>query len=355
MNHDNNFDLLRLLAAAQVVFCHSMAWLNLAPQLNSHLFNLVFGFPGVAIFFTVSGFLISRSWLNPETTTEIYTDHRARRIYPALWANILTILVVLYFIDELLLDNPTRFIMWTATALVTGCDCVGTIGIGSVVTPTGFYHYFPSGVLWTIPVELSFYLLIPLIFQKSSRRSQLTMNIVAVFTISMLFQFLWPLSGDPYSIMQCLWIFLTGAAINLHWDRLKPMFVGKAIYWVPAYLVMNFTAQTHGLDYSVASYVNVVQTFFLSFTVISAAHSFRPLFGILRGHDISYGLYLWHMPVIWTMRGLDLNGHWRWLIVAYLIAATIAVLSWLLIERPMLKGKIRGAGKPFIKQTPRSV
>jgi hypothetical protein len=57
----NNFDLIRLIAAAQVMYNHSIIWLHI-PQLSA-IEGLVDMFPGVPIFFVVSGFLVTRSFV----------------------------------------------------------------------------------------------------------------------------------------------------------------------------------------------------------------------------------------------------------------------------------------------------
>ncbi len=92
---DNNFQLLRLLAAAFVVLFHSYAltdrWTHeplwrLAPELN-------FGALGVKIFFVISGFLVTQSWLARRSPLP-FAAARALRIYPALIAATLFTIVL---------------------------------------------------------------------------------------------------------------------------------------------------------------------------------------------------------------------------------------------------------------------
>jgi peptidoglycan/LPS O-acetylase OafA/YrhL len=51
----NNFDLLRLLAAVQVMFCHAIEYFKI--PLNNYIVELVYAFPGVPIFFALVDFL----------------------------------------------------------------------------------------------------------------------------------------------------------------------------------------------------------------------------------------------------------------------------------------------------------
>src|SRR3982751_5707401 len=79
--HTNNFDLIRLLAALQVLYGHSAGWLKL-PPLPAPTSYAVARFPGVAVFFVISGFLVTRSFLESRSGIAGYFSRRALRIYP---------------------------------------------------------------------------------------------------------------------------------------------------------------------------------------------------------------------------------------------------------------------------------
>ena len=77
----NNFDLLRIFAASQVLVCHTALHLHVfAPQ---WLMKLIYAFPGVPIFFVISGFLISLSY-ERSSGLKSYCRNRVLRIYPGL-------------------------------------------------------------------------------------------------------------------------------------------------------------------------------------------------------------------------------------------------------------------------------
>src|SRR4051794_7941341 len=80
---NNNFDLIRLLAALEVAIGHSFAWLKV--PLPSGTSAAIACLPGVAIFFVISGFLITRSYVERNGNIAAYFARRALRIYPALW------------------------------------------------------------------------------------------------------------------------------------------------------------------------------------------------------------------------------------------------------------------------------
>src|SRR5690606_1272838 len=108
---ENNFDLIRLLAALQVAVLHVLYYLS--PQWRDHApFQLLAVFPGVPIFFFISGFLISRAYERASSTRN-YARNRALRIFPALHVCVLLNLIAVgitgyfYAVDASFLDILT--------------------------------------------------------------------------------------------------------------------------------------------------------------------------------------------------------------------------------------------------------
>ncbi len=91
----NNFDLIRLIAATQVLLLHVSHHIHLNPEFLI-IKKILAKFPGVPIFCTVSGFLITASLVkNPNI--KYYFRNRYLRIYPALYiCFIITFLILLY-------------------------------------------------------------------------------------------------------------------------------------------------------------------------------------------------------------------------------------------------------------------
>lgn len=84
--HENNFDLIRLFACLQVMVLHSFNFYEVG--INSLFSRFIWLFPGVIIFFSLSGFLIARSLENHSDI--VFWTKRVFRIYPALVINVLT-------------------------------------------------------------------------------------------------------------------------------------------------------------------------------------------------------------------------------------------------------------------------
>jgi len=80
----NNFDLLRLLAALQVAVVHGMGVLKPTGYCAHLLGAGLDRFPGVPIFFVISGVLISKSYERSDSLRD-YLRNRCLRIFPGLW------------------------------------------------------------------------------------------------------------------------------------------------------------------------------------------------------------------------------------------------------------------------------
>ncbi len=150
----NSFDLLRLLAAAAVVF-HHVAPLSGRPA--QRLFSTDFGELGVGVFFVISGYLVTASW---RRTPRLWTFLKKRllRIEPALVASLaVTALVLGAFATTLppadYFRAPQVWLYVVRNALLYPV----TYELPGVFT----HNPLPAvvnGSLWTLRLEFSFYL-----------------------------------------------------------------------------------------------------------------------------------------------------------------------------------------------------
>jgi peptidoglycan/LPS O-acetylase OafA/YrhL len=77
----------------------------------------------------------------------------------------------------------------------------------------------------------------------------------------------------------------------------------------------------------------------LAGTVLAFAHSHVSLARVLRGNDLSYGLYLYHLPFFATLSALGVVGRGYLWVVGFGGALSLAALSWFLVERRFLRLK----------------
>jgi peptidoglycan/LPS O-acetylase OafA/YrhL len=355
--HHNNFDLIRLFAALQVLQGHATSVLDL-PGRPDWLIFVLQQFPGVTVFFIVSGFLVTWSYLHGSGGLTDYFKRRALRIYPALYVNVLLIVGLLAITASLTPElSIAKFVSWLAITFVTGSDVYGSFVAGSIVNPVGFYKSFPSGVLWTIPIELTFYCLLPLIlpFRTGALRlGWLSLLIWSAISVCVLAAYATIAKTAPGSVLAKvlsinpftdLWIFLLGAMAAAYWDKLRRYLVDRFLLWLAAYLVIAV------IDYRVFGYTDLnmhtptlfmpLKIVMLAGVVLSFAFTWRSLASALRGNDLSYGIYLYHMPIILTLAALGTTQ--QALLWSIVLGGTLALAaaSWYLIERPALRLRSR--------------
>ena len=124
-SRDNAFDVLRLLGATLVLVSHSFALVGLA---EPHLGHSSFGAIGVEVFFAISGFLITASWLS-EPRLRAFLVKRALRILPALFV---TVLASAFLLGPLVSDlspisyfssvAPDKYVVQNMGAVITSVN-----------------------------------------------------------------------------------------------------------------------------------------------------------------------------------------------------------------------------------------
>ena len=197
-------------------------------------------------------------------------------------------------------------------------------------------------------------LLIPLELCKRNKpggEAALASMIVLSFTLSRMFsesfQSKHPilnLTVPPY-----FWVFGIGIAARLMWPRIKPIVQGKAALWLPSYLAISFVLCSVidnppggpiWLEYKTQpTIVAAVRSCLLALTLLSFAYTLPKAARLLRGYDLSYAIYLYHMLVVSTLLGLGVTPSAYWWLVIYGVAAMIALVSWRFVEEPSLRVK----------------
>lgn len=338
----NNFDLIRLAAAFQVALTHAVYQFD--PSARSWPLHVVLDlFPGVPIFFFISGFLISHSYERHPSLPD-FARNRALRIYPALM--VCFALAVLSVWGSGYFDTvhvpPTAWVKWFATQLT----------IAQFYGPA-FMRGYGMGILnastWTISIELQFYVLVPLLYgllrlQRLSRNRSNAVLVVLAITC-MVINIVWVHAPQPgkgiYALigLTCLpwlYMFLTGVLLQRNFDLARKALGGRFLPAVLLYGVLGLIAARE-LHWRFNNDLNPVVFTSLALVTFAAAFTAPSLADrVLRRNDLSYGLYLYHAPVInlllYTQAVTGLLG-----VLATLTAALVlAAGSWWLIERPAL-------------------
>jgi peptidoglycan/LPS O-acetylase OafA/YrhL len=354
----NNFDLIRLLAAAQVVLAHAIGHTDLKNQLPAwgrQVFEAVMMFPGVPVFFVISGFLIARSYERNPADLAGYFWRRGLRIFPALWICLIFTLVTLGafgFLGKDFLFSKT-FAAWL----------MGQVSFCQFYNPEHFRGFgigVANGALWTITVELQFYVFVPILhfLTRGARSGTKLAGGIMAFLFFVSFAVFCVMdhkvngpggfTGAPilYKLLHVtliphLWMFLLGILIHRNFAKLEPWIEGKVLYYLLAFggfTALQYAFLTERTPFFYLAYLP--SRVLLAFVTIACAYSLRPLSNkLLRGTDISYGVYIYHSIVINVVVQLGLMTSMRSVAIVYAVSVVAALLSWHCIEKPALACK----------------
>ena len=330
---DNNFNLIRLIAAWAVIYGHSYAIAATdGEDLVSRL--LAFKFAGgvaVDVFFVISGFLIAASLERNRLGSFLIS--RALRILPAL---VVCVAVCAFVIGPLL---TTAADYWHRSDVWHYAYANATLRRKTDYFLPGVFetlrNHAVNGSLWSLPIEVRLYLWLGLFGLLSlNRRGRFNLLFVALIAIGFLYAEA-PLPPDKSNLAYCRAFFLTGAfawinrtAIPLTW----PLLVATVV----------IAGALHGSEYFYLGY-------FLALSYGTLFLAFVPKLPAIRHHDLSYGLYLYGWPsqqlvqTIAPTTGALATAFW-----ATLLAGAFAAASWFLVEAPALRLKKRFQVRPAI-------
>ena len=357
----NNFDVIRLAAALQVVLFHGLEHLGIGQLEESWICQVLKCFPGVPIFFVISGFLVSASYQR-SSSLKSYSINRFLRIYPGLWVCfLLSILSVLLLKPEVFqATSIPKFGAWVLAQLTLfqfyNPEFLRDYGVGVL-----------NGSLWTIPVELQFYVALPVFywcFNRFSKHKNIVplagMIIVILLFLAInqthsvgLAQFrgkaIWHKLLSA-SMFPHFWLFLVGVLIQQHFQKIRWMFSGK--FLIPWLLL-------HGVFVWLATELNAptgTNTPFpllgisLAGTTMAFAYTMPTIADKLLHHnDISYGVYIYHMVLVNALVHLGLVGQLRYLALLFLATIVVAYLSWACVERPCMNLKKKWGNRGNVK------
>ena len=337
----NNFDALRMAAALMVLFSHSyvLSGREAAEFLARHTGLDGFGGLGVSIFFVISGFLVTASF-DRSGNAPAYFAFRLLRILPALAvATTLTALALGPAVTSLptaaYLSDPAvwlyvlrNVLLYPVTYLLPG------------VFADNPYPHAVNGSLWTLRLEFTCYLLIPLL----DWRRLLRPGVVAALSVLLAGAYLamtWigPERAPPMALLGARFgfLFLAGAAL----------YYRREAAWLRRWPVPALAAAAFLVSAPFEPAAMLVTPLALPILVI--AFALRPLPGVSslsRYGDFSYGVYIYAFPVqqLWMqLLGPERLGVWAFTGLTLLCVLPLAAASWVLVEKPALdlKGRVR--------------
>lgn len=332
-----SLDGLRAISILLVLLCHVPHTygypLNSPWEFVVGNFGIAHGEMGVAVFFVISGYLITTLLMRErEKTGRIslrkFYIRRAFRIFPAAYLYLLFITVLEW---HTIAKGPL---------LAGWLYCMD------------FMHHHPWDLfhLWSLGVEEQFYLLWPaalLLFWKKKEKIAIAGILVApLFRLAFL-------SGGVYGGMQYAFpsvedALAAGCLLAMCRDRIPTKLVDQLI--LP---ILIFTLLVNQISFPAGVYPLLLQTPRNLCIALLVDHCIRKEYRVLNWGPvvwlgwISYSLYLWQMPFM-KQAGTVNPGH-IWFDFPYNIgfAVLAGCASYYLVERPVLRLRDRIFRKPY--------
>ena len=324
----NNFDLLRFLFAATVMLVHGYV-LSRQPQL-AFLAEWLSSEVAVRAFFVVSGLLVFMSF-DRTRNLAAYAEKRVRRIYPAYFT-VVTGAALLLFLSSG--AGAASYAPGMAKYLAANLAFLNFLSptLPGVFEGNAFREI--NGALWTLKIEVMFYISVPVFAWLFSLLGCLRV-IVATYVLSVLyvwfFNRLAASSGSDLYIMLGrqlpgqLSYFMVGALWYYYFEFFQ-RHAWKLAAAALALLLAHRFVPVQGLEPLCLGTLVVFFGFFL----------YAGNFG--RYGDFSYGIYILHFPILQTLVHAGVFA-WSPLAALAIGCATVigaAALLWHLVERPFL-------------------
>ena len=356
---------LRGLAALSVLLFHWGSGIGFFPQARAQMVVttlgkewdlgvfLDFGWLGVLLFFVLSGYLLTAQLLYRDlnkTNIPRFWLRRGLRIYPAFWLQLLVLLIV------------ARFFAFMPQS-GSGPDIVRHTFLWINLPP---WMTVPmNSVWWTLPVELGFYLVLPLLVLLSNRLGWMKVFAGSVLvTILWRYAVMWFFKGENYASHQVVLDSIPGALSTFCAGVALAYFIARkgAPTRNQRYLVL-ITSLVLSVAMAVWLYANL-DTYWSGHWMLGV---WNPLMGLLiatlmlalllplrgfgwlaskpmvwLGH-ISFGIYLWHYPLLMLLQRSILKD-WQTpsqsvmaLFITLAATLVLASISYYFVERPIMR------------------
>lgn len=319
----NNFDFIRVLLAF-IVFLGHLGTLSASDKLTflqySPIEIAVFGF------FVVSGFLIARSY-ERSSSLKSYLKKRIRRILPAyllvifLSATLLSLVSSYSFMEYFSDPQVYKYLFWNSLFL----------NFKAPWLPGVFGNQAVNGALWTLKIEMCYYFCVPLLFLlfgKNNKYRNTSLIIIYFLSLGYLnyFESIHQISTAK-QLPGALSYFIPGMLIYFNFDLFiknkNTLFIIAIItVWIDLiFNIIMFSPVTIGV------------------IVLYIAYSFKFLNNFGKYGDFTYGIYIFHFPIIriFTTLGLfqDYNPYIMAIICMFAVVA-VGICSWHFYEKKFL-------------------
>lgn len=338
-SRDNNFNLLRFIAASLVLYSHSFA-IQIGDPAAEPLRNTIgmtWGTIAVDIFFITSGFLIAGSFFNRKSLLA-FTWARVLRIFPGLLiANLITVFVIgLIFTQLPLFDylkelSVYKFLVKNTLLLVSNIQWV-LPGVFIDNPLAGAVN----GSLWTLPYEVKMYMLLAIaalvsLWVQNKIQKPITKLIFVLLVVA-------TLAIKAYNF------YLDEALLGKNFIRLFSFFFIGSLFYLYSDKILLSTKLAAFL-FVLLMFCAVDQSFFVPAYTIALPYLIFYIAYVPAGKvrlynrfgDYSYGMYVYAYPVQQAVIAAYPSASLVEMIVyPFALTLVLAYFSWHIVEKKAL-------------------
>ncbi|HUO54134.1 MAG TPA: acyltransferase [Rhodoblastus sp.] len=334
---DNNFNLLRVIAAFAVLYVHSRALTTRGTcDLLPGLRNFSSGAIALDLLFFTSGFLITASLISRGDLID-YAWARAMRVFPGLWLNLLLVVPALgLFIGTLPASDFFASPVTHDYVLRTG-----TLINGVRFALPGVFTNNPvpgvvNGSLWTLPIEWRLYEYLAggwLLFALKPAWRQKVFRYglpAAAFALTAIALKTFYLTGERDTVLVPQAMFFCGGALQMWRAHIRLSYLRLAA------LLAVVALATLRLDVFFPIYLLTLGPIALHFVYLFGG----PLRAYNRLGDYSYGVYIYSFPIQQSFIALHPGIAASTLdLYAATLSLACAIFSWHVVEKRALGWK----------------
>lgn len=324
MKRENNLQIIRFLLAFLVFIMHFVGLSGLKEV--SFVKNFHYA---VYVFFIISGMLVYASVERNDLFT--YGKNRLLRILPAYYFVVIFFSLLLFFsssknILEYFSYEYFSYLFVNLIFLNFLKPCIHDVFSMNPIDCS------VNGSLWTIKVEVMFYLFVPFLYKFIKNKTKQIQNLILIilYLLSFAYFYYFNIVKDNYLFAKqfpgALMYFVSGILLYKNFDFFKKY----SIYFIlPSfYFIYDYTAIFFPISFAIILFVVSFQLPYIKFL------DFK--------NDVSYGIYLIHYPVIQFLVSYELHKlpTLAYSIIVFFVVLLLSIITWKYIEKPALSLQI---------------
>jgi peptidoglycan/LPS O-acetylase OafA/YrhL len=338
-SRDNNFNLIRILAALAVLITHSFALAIGSGDAEPFRENLgmTMGSIAVDIFFITSGFLVTASLLTRQSAIE-FIWARVLRIFPAL---LVMLLLTVFGLGVFFTSLPLPSYLADPKIYIYLVKC-STLITGVAYNLPGVFDGNPyknavNGSLWTMPYEIRMYAILAIVWValRITKRIRfrtfeliiLTSAVAAgVFVIARhLLPSYFPTEGYFANLF---FMFFSGAAFYVLKEHIT---LSRLFFWLFVIALLTAAIANKHSFFVVYTLTIAYVLFYLAYVPSGLVRKYNQV------GDYSYGVYIYAFPVQQSVAALIPGvSVLLMVLISAVVTLLLAVFSWHFLERRAL-------------------